>query len=464
MFLHLEDPDQPQHVGALALFEAAPLFAEDGTFRITELRDRIAARLHRVPRFRKRLMEVPFQQGRPVWVDDERFDITYHVRLTALPAPGDEEQLLALMGRLQSLPLDRRRPLWELWFVEGVEGDRVALIQKTHHALVDGVSGVDVATVLLDLEPDVAEEQAPEWLPVPPPAPMRLLTESITERLTEPVEIARSARALVRRPRHAAESAVRIARAAVLAARTPPSAPWNVPIGPHRRVRIGRVPLAQARRIKSAAGTTINDVVLAAVTGALREFLLARDEPVDGLVLRAMVPVSVRADGEELALGNKVSTMLGDLPVGEADPKRRLEAVHEAMRHMKESGVAVGADMIMRAQDYAPPTILGAASRLLARSHAVNLTVTNVPGPQLPLYCMGARMLEAFPYVQIIRDMALTVAVISYDGQLGFGITGDRDVLPDVDIVARGVERAFDELDAAYATPTRPRRTARATG
>jgi diacylglycerol O-acyltransferase / wax synthase len=464
LFLHLENPDQPQHVGALALFEGAPFLDTDGRFRIDEIRARIGTRLHRVPRFRKRLMHVPFQQGRPVWVDDERFDLSYHVRLTALPAPGDEEQLLALAGRLQSLHLDRRRPLWELWFVEGVEGDRVALIQKTHHALVDGISGVDVATVLLDLGPDVVDEEPPPWTPEPPPPPARLLAESLAERATEPVELARSARALVRRPRQVASDAARMGRAALMAASTAPTAPWNVPIGPHRRIRVARVSLEQARRIKQASGTTINDVVLAATAGALREFLLAREEPVDGLVLRAMVPVSVRVEGEHLALGNKVSTVIADLPVGEPDARRRLVLVHDGMRHMKESGMAMAADAIMRIQDYAPPTLLGAASRLLARSGAVNLTVTNVPGPQFPLYCLGARMLEAFPYVQIIRDMALTVAVVSYDGQLGFGVTGDRDVLPDLDLVARGIERSFDELDAALGAPKPRRKAARATG
>jgi diacylglycerol O-acyltransferase / wax synthase len=462
LFLHIEGPDQPQHVGALGLFEAAPFLDESGVVRLDDIRRRIEARLDRVPRFRKRLMHVPLQQGRPVWVDDDRFDLSYHVRLTALPSPGDEEQLLALMGRIQSLHLDRRRPLWELWFVDGVSDDRIALIQKTHHCLVDGISGVDVATVLFDLAPDAADEEPAPWSPAPPPSPARLVAESIAERATEPAELARSARAAMRRPRQALSNVAEIGRAALVATQTAPQAPWNVPIGPHRRFRPGRVPLATARRIKEASGTTINDVVLAAVSAGLREFLLAREEPVEGLVLKAMVPVSVRSDEEHLVLGNRVSTVVADLPVGEADPRRRLVLVHENMRAMKESGLAMAADAIIRIQDYAPPTLVGAASRLIVRSHAVNLAITNVPGPQFPLYCMGARLLEAFPYVPIVRDMALTVAVVSYDGQLGFGITGDRDVLPDIDVVARGIERGFTELDEALApAPARRKRSSR---
>lgn len=459
-FLHIETPVQPQHVGSVALFEAPPFFHPSGRFRLEDARRAVASRLHLVPRFRKRIMTVPFEQGRPVWVDDDQFDLTYHVRLTALPRPGTEEQLKALVGRLQSQLLDRRRPLWELWFVEGLAGERVAIIQKTHHCLVDGISGVDVATVLLDLEPDPPHVDAPDWEPEPPPTQAQLLVESLIERATEPAEIARSARAALRGPRAVVERAAAVGRTLTTVAQTAPRAPWNVPISPHRRWEVARVPLERAKAIKDAAGTSLNDVVLAGVATALRTFLEGREEPVDDLVLRAMVPVSVRDDTERMALGNRVSMMSADLPVGEPDPLERLRLVHEHMETVKASGEAVAADTLIQMTNYMPPTMLSLAARLIVRQRAVNLTITNIPGPQFPLYCQGARMLEAFPYVGIVDNQALTIAVLSYDGNLGFGITGDRDVLPDLRVIAEGIEDAFTEM-AARQAPAKKKARAR---
>jgi WS/DGAT/MGAT family acyltransferase len=457
-FLHIETATQPQHVGSLGLFEAGPFLDGDGRFRLDDARAVVESRLHLVPKFRKRLMTVPLDQGRPVWVDDERFDLTYHVRLTALPNPGSFAQLKALFARIQSHLLDRRRPLWELWFVENVVDGRVALLQKTHHCLVDGISGVDVATVLLDLDRDTSRTQAPAWTPEPPPSPQRLVTESLLERATEPAEMVRSMRALVRGPRQVLERVGTMAKVVVSGVQgTPPPAPWNVPISPHRRWEEARVALAQVKRIRDVATSSeltadrcsINDVVLAACTGSLRAFLQERDVPVDGLTLKAMVPVSMRSADEQGALGNRVSMVPADLPVHEADPRWRLRYVHENMAALKQSGLAVAGDDLIQMTNYLPPTVLGMASRLLARNLGVNTTITNVPGPQFPLYCMGAKLLEAFPYVGIVDGMGLTIALVSYDGQLGFGITGDRDVLPDLRVIADGIEAAVDELEAA---------------
>jgi diacylglycerol O-acyltransferase / wax synthase len=460
MFLHVEDEHQPMHVGSLALFEGAPFFDESGRFRIDEARAVIAGRMHLVPRFRKRLMFVPLDQGRPVWVDDDNFDLAYHVRLTALPRPGSEEQLKALVGRLQGQRLDRRRPLWELWFVEGVAGDRVAIVQKTHHCLVDGISGVDVATVLLDLEPTPPPVEAQPWEPEPAPAPAQLLVESLVERATDPVEAARSLRAALRGPQQLVDRVAAVGRAVTAAGSSAPKAPWNERISPHRRFEVARVPFAQVKSIKDRAADlavegeriTVNDVVVAACAGALRGFLQSREEPVDDLVLRAMVPVSVRSEAERGALGNKVSMMTADLPVGEPSPTERLRAVHASIRSARESGQAVGAQTIISLLDYAPPTLVSMASRLTVRSRAVNLTITNVPGPQFPLYCAGARMLEAFPYVPIVDGQGLTIGIVSYDGQLAFGLTGDRDLLPDLAVLAEAVEKSFAELAEAVAT------------
>ena len=465
-FLHIESATQPQHVGSLGLFEAAPFFDDQGRFKLDEARDVVASRLHLVPKFRKKIMTVPLDQGRPVWVDDDRFDLTYHVRLTALPTPGSFEQLKALFARIQGHLLDRRRPLWELWFVEGIEDDRVALFQKTHHCLVDGISGVDVATVLLDLERDTPRVEPQPWSPVPPPTPQRLLAESIAQRATEPAEAARSVRALLRGPRHAAERVANVGKAIMTSVQgAPPPAPWNVPISAHRRWEQARISLDRIKHIKDTATSSkltadkcsINDVVLAACTASLRAFLIERDVPVDDLTLKAMVPVSMRSDDERGALGNRVSMVPAELPVHEADPLWRLRYVHENMAGLKQSGLAVAGDDLVQMTNYLPPTVLGMASRLLARSLGVNTTITNVPGPQFPLYSMGAQLLEAFPYVGIVDGMGLTIALVSYNGTLGFGITGDRDVLPDLRLIADGVEAAVIELEEALGTASAAR-------
>jgi len=465
VFLHIEDDHQPLHVGALAYFERGPFLDASGRFDLARVRRRIESRLHLVPRFRKRIMKVPFDQGRPIWVDDPEFDLAYHVRLTAIPPPGSEAQLKLLMDRLQAQLLDRRRPLWEVWFVEGVEDDRIALIQKTHHALIDGISGIDVATVLLDLEPDVPDVDPEPWTPEPAPEPSTLLVDSLVERAVEPAELVRSARAMARGPQNAAERVAQVARTVVDLAHRTPSAPWNVPVTPHRRFEPARVDLDRAKALRRAAadrgadleGTTLNDVVLAACTGALRSFLLERGEDVpEGLVYRAMVPVSVRDVSEEMALGNRVSMMTADLPVGDPDPVERLRFVHAHMASRKDMGTAVGADALMELTGYAPPTLLGLASRLAVRAMPLNTVITNIPGPQVPLYCLGARMLEAFPYVCVVDGMALIIAVISYDGNLAFGLSGDRSAVSDLHVLAKAIEAGFAELEAVLLATAPP--------
>jgi WS/DGAT/MGAT family acyltransferase len=329
----------------------------------------------------------------------------------------------------------------------------VGLIQKTHHALIDGISGIDVATVLLDFEPDPDPVEAPEWEPQPAPSNATLLLESLTEMVTGPTEVLRSATQAVRRPDQAAESViertVEAGRTLVNAATPAPPTPWNEPVGPERRFEVARVPLDRAKRIKDAVGASVNDVVLATCTGALRSFLEHRDEEVDGLVLQALVPVSVRSEDEHLALGNRVSGLLAELPVGEKDPKQRLLDIAAHMSSMKESGQAEAADRLLALTGFAPPTIVGLAARLLVRQRTVNLGITNVPGPQQPLYCMGARMIEAFPYVGVFESMGLLIGLISYDGQLGFGLTGDRRHLADLDILARAIEEESEVLERA---------------
>jgi WS/DGAT/MGAT family acyltransferase len=448
-FLHLERLETPMHVGAVSIFEGAPFFDDSGRFRLAEVRRLVNSRLHLIPRFRKRLMFVPFEQGRPVWVDDARFDIGYHVRLTALPHPGSREQLLALTARVQAQLLDRDRPLWELWFVEGLEGGNIGLIQKTHHALVDGVSGVDVATVLLDFTPEPTFLEPPRWVVEPAPSPGRLFVDTLYERTTEPAEIARTARRIVRTPQRTVARTGQLGRAlSTLVDRNSivTSTSLNVKVGRRRRFEGVRVPLDDVKAIRQALGGTVNDVVLAGVAGGLRRLFESRGEDVTGVRLRALCPVSVRDDSERMQLGNRVSAMFVELPVGEADATLRLQAIRATTGDLKDRQQAVGAAFLVDLTQFAAPTLLGLAARLAHRQPFFNLVITNVPGPQVPLYCMGGRMLEAFPVVPLTRNTALGIAILSYCGQLHLGLYVDADAIDDVTVLAAGLEDSFAEL------------------
>ena len=453
-FLHLESIETPMHVGTLAIFEGAPFFDSSGRFRLAAVRSLVASRLHLIPRFRRRLMSVPMDQGRPIWVDDPRFDVGYHVRLTALPGPGTHEQLLALTARIEAQLLDRTRPLWELWFVEGLEQGRVALVQKTHHALVDGVSGVDVATVLLDFDPKAAVVAPPIWIAEPAPSASRLLADTLMERSTESAEVARTLRGLTRTPQRADDRTSQLARALrTLVDRSPlaPRTSLNVSVG-RRRAFVGvKVGLDGVKDIRRAVGGTVNDVVLAGVAGALRRRFQAREETVVDH-LRVLCPVSVRDDGEHLQLGNRVSAMFVDLPIGEPDPVARLRAISATTCDLKEREQAVGAAFLLDLTQYAAPAMLGLAARLVQRQPFVNLVVTNVPGPQIPLYCMGARMIEAYPIVPLAQNLSLGIAILSYCGVLHFGLYADGDACPDLALLGEDLRASFRELGQAGAT------------
>ncbi len=446
-FLYAEAPATHMHVGSLLFFENAGL-SED------ELNRHIESRLHLVPRFRKKLAWVPVHQGRPVWVDDPHFDIRFHIRYTGLPRPGGEKEALRLMGRVMSRPLDRQRPLWELWVFE-LPDNRLGIIQKTHHCLIDGLSGVDLGTVLLDLVKfPPPSDPPPEWMPEPEPTRERLLVDALVERYTKPAEIYQSWKAavkpqsdLLKRALDVGQGVFSFSRAAFEKA---PVTSLSKQIGPHRRFDVVRMKLDPVKRIKNRFGSTVNDVVLSLVTGGVRKLLLSRGENVDGLLLKALVPVSVRDSSKRMTYGNQVSMMNADLPVGEPDPRRRVEFVRDRMAGVKESKQAVGADFWVKLSEYAPPTILALAGRAaVSLQRMVNLIVTNVPGPQFPLYLKGGRMLEAFPCVPIASTASLGVAILSYDGQLDFGLNGDWDIVPDLDVFARGIEEALVELEKA---------------
>jgi WS/DGAT/MGAT family acyltransferase len=447
-FLHLERDATHMHVAGCMVFDGQAPAYED-------LVAEILGRLHLIPRYRQRLAFVPFQQGRPVWVDDPHFNIHFHVRHTALPRPGGEEELKRLAGRVFSQALDRSRPLWELWLVEGLDDDRFALLSKAHHALVDGVSGVDIATVLFDTSPEpmpVAPAES-EWVPRPLPTDAQLIADALLERATVPTEIVRGIRAALRGPRQVAEklgtALVGVGAMAWAGVRAAPPSPFNVRVGPHRRFTWVHSDLGEFKAVKNALGGTVNDVVLAVVAGALGRFMRLHGHTTDDLELKAMVPVSVRADVERGALGNRVAAMWAPLPVGMTDPVQRLLRIRRAMDGIKDSGQAVGAQVITRLSGFAPPTIMAQAARLQARQRLFNVVVTNIPGPQLPLYVLGRELDAMYPMVPLAENTALGIAILSYNGQLNFGLTADYDALSDAETLADELRSTIEELVAA---------------
>ena len=453
-FLTNESSASHMHVGAILIFEGpAPSYGD--------LLDHVRSRLHLVPRFRQKLAYPPAQTGRPFWIDDPNLNLEYHVRHSALPAPGSEEQLRRMAGRVFSQQLDRSKPLWELWIVQGLTRNRFALLTKTHHAVVDGVSGVDIATVLFDLNP-VPEPAEPDdsWAPQPEPSSASLLVRGSEDLLQAPIRAVRRLERVVQHP----ESAARQVRDAVEAvsevgwnfANPAPKVPLNVEIGSHRRYVWVRSDLDHFKRVKNTLGGTVNDVVLAVVAGALREWLRGRGIRTEGLELRAQVPVSIRAQDERGELGNRLAAMRAPLPVYIADPVCRLQLVTEAMRGLKQSKQALGAEVISRFNDFAPPTLLAQSARINFSTRLFNLTVTNVPGPQVPLYILGRELEDIFPIGFLPPNQALFVAIMSYNGGVSFGLLADYDTMDDVDVVAKGIEQGIAELMEAAEEATEP--------
>lgn len=444
-FLHLERDGAHMHVASTIIFDGpAP--------RYEEFRDHLEARLHLVPRFRQKLAFVPWNQGRPVWVDDPHLNLDYHLRHTALPSPGSEEQLRNFAARAFSQGLDRSKPLWEMWLVDGLADGRFALVTKSHHCLVDGVSGADITAVLHDTSPDPEPtEPPPSWTPRPTPSGSELLATALLERATEPTEVLRGIRALVRGPRQAL-GAVRdaVEAAGSLAGRglAAPESPLNVEIGPHRRFAWVRAGLPAVRRIKDVHGGTVNDVILSVVAGALGRHLRSLGHSTADLELMAMVPVSIRSEEAHGALGNQVSAMMAPLPVWCEDPVERLHIMSERMGDLKRSKQAVGANLLSELTDFAPPTISSQAARLQSRQRFFNLVVTNVPGPQFPLYALGRQMRDLFPMVPLAKRQAMCVGIMSYNGAINFGLIGDYVAMATLDDLAGDLEAVLEELAA----------------
>lgn len=457
------------HIAALLLFDGP-------TPPYEEICRGLEHRLDGAPRYRQRLAAVPLGQGRPCWVDDTHFNIHYHVRHTAVPAPGGERQIQDLCARLLSQRLDRHRPLWEMWLIDGLQDGGFGLLTKSHHALVDGVGGMDVLALLLSADPEArAPRGRPVWQAEPAPTEIEMLVDALRERAVSPAEIARGVRRLTRRPRRTiatAAGAIRSVGALVAGGLQPaPRTPLNVPIGQHRRYTWIDADLDRFKAIKNALGGTVNDVVLASVALGLGAWMRERGRRTDHLVLRAMAPVSVRPQSGRNGRGNRVAAMWVPLPVGLPDPRDCLAAIREETAHIKHGGQAVGAQRLTELANFAPPTILGQATRLQPRQRFFNLVVTNVPGPQIPLYLLGRPLRRVFPVVPLAQNLALGVAIVSYNGHLGYGLTGDFDALPDLEDIAAHFAAAIEALADAAGVPagsgrftrtsTPPRRPAR---
>ncbi len=460
-FLLFERRTTHMHLGGVTVFEAGPLARRDGGVDVERIRAYIASRLPLIPRYRQRLAFVPWERS-PVWVDDERFSLDYHVRHTAVPRPGDEQQLKQLAGRLMSIPLDRRRPLWEAWVVEGLEHDRFAIVLKTHHAVVDGVSGIDLMATLLQPIPVETFEPGPPWRPRPAPSGARLLRDKVFERLSLPTELWRALRGVVvdpgstlRKAKDALDWSWSFLRSGL---HLPSATPLNQPIGPFRRFDWQEIPLAGAKEIKNRWGGSVNDVVLATVTGAVRRYLRRKMASLDGVEFRAVVPVSLRRPEDDVGgAGNRVSAWLLPLPVHEPDPLQRYRNLVAETERRKRTREERAVEVFTRVAEAMNP-LLTLGVRVAMRLAPFNLIVTNVPGPQFPLYLLGARLLRGYPTVPLFDHQGLGVAILSYEGLLSFGLNADFDVVPDVHEFAADLRAAFTELQQMREQPPASKR------
>jgi WS/DGAT/MGAT family acyltransferase len=454
-FLHIEGPMNPMHIGGVSIFEGpSPSF--------DRLEAMVAGKLGVVPRYRQKVRFVPLGIGRPVWVDDPHFNLGYHLRHTALPAPGTDDQLRRTAARIFAQHLDRTKPLWEIWMVEGLRDNRWALLSKVHHCMVDGVSATDLMTVMFDDSPAAPDN----WDPEPEPNNVELVVRTITHRAFVPSEQLRSLRAAFRAPRASLALAGDVMRGMASASslvRPLGSSSLVGSVGPHRTWSWAHVRLTDVKTVRSSFGGTVNDVVLTIVAGGLRDLLESRDERVEDRTIRALVPVSVRRPGEKGVYNNRVSAMFAELPVGLTDPVERLGAVRLQMDGLKKSKQAVAGDVLTSLTGFAPAMLLALGARIAARSPSLGVQtgVTNVPGPQEPLYTLARRLLESFPYVPVIGTVRTSIAIFSYDGGLYIGVTGDYDSSNDIDVLTAGIEHSMDELlklaEPPVAAPKRSR-------
>jgi WS/DGAT/MGAT family acyltransferase len=454
-FLHVENATTPMHIGGVSIFEGPPP-------PFADLREMVAGKLDLVPRYRQKVRFVPLAAATPAWIDDPHFSLDYHLRHTAIPPPGSDEQLRQMAARVFSQQLDRNKPLWELWAVEGLERGRWALLSKVHHCIVDGVAATDLMSVMFS--DTTASSAVRAWSPQPEPSGLRILLGAL-ERLASPggqLEALRRAVAAPRETLRTLEDLVRAAAAAGPSMRPVGASSLTGPIGPHRRWSWADARLEDVKRIRMELGGTVNDVVLASITNGFRALLDSRGEQVsEHQVVRTMVPVSVRRRGETGVYNNRVSAVFVGLPVGVSDPVERLGLIRAEMDGVKESKQAVAGDMLASMSGFAPPLLLALGSRLITLSPRLNMhtAATNVPGPQQPVQTLGRRLLASYPFVPVVGSIRIVVAIFSYDGGLYFGVTGDYDGAPDIEVLTQGIRQGIDDLLALAGKP-KPKPTA----
>jgi len=446
-FLLFETPKVHMHVSATQIYEVGPLATPDGGVDFEAIKRGVASLLHRIPRYRQRLHFIPFADH-AVWVDDRHFEIDYHLRHTSLPRPGSDAQLKALSARVMAQPLDRARPLWEMWVVEGLDRGRFAVITKIHHCMIDGSSGVDLAHIQLSPTPETEMAEPQRYIPRPAPSRLTLWRDEVVRRATLPLQALRGFQAFAAQTddlRHDVATRFRAVGHLLGWAVSPPSkTPLNGPIGPHRLFDWHRTPLRQVKAVRRALGCSVNDVVLTVVTGAVREFMLQRQVRPEGIDFRVSAPVSVRSEKEKGELGNRVSSWIVPLPIGLADPLEQLEQLNEITRELKESHEALGIEMMMAIADWTPSSLMSLGAQ--AVSGPINSIVTNVPGPQLPLYMQGARLLAMYPQVPLLQNIGLGIALMSYDGQMFWGFNADYNLVPDLADFVSLIDSSFARL------------------
>ncbi|GAC1611544.1 MAG: wax ester/triacylglycerol synthase family O-acyltransferase [Mycobacteriales bacterium] len=466
-FLAMETSAVFGHVGSVCVIDPSTSPEPLTLDRLTSLIDR---RLHMIPPFRRRLVEVPLGLDQPYWIEDPGFDIEYHVRELALAEPGDDKQLAEQAARLHARPLDRRRPLWELYLIHGLQGGRKAIYTKVHHAAIDGVSGNDILAAVLDLGPEGREEgNIPEWSCDKQPGNVSMLARSAISLSRNPLRAVRMSYGLARslpglagavgRPRLPVVDRILKRDAHVVLSPShlrAPGTPFNKSVSPHRRWAFVSLPLDDVKQVKNVMGTTVNDVVMALSAGALRRWLIDHDALPEAPLI-AGVPVSVRTDDQKGAGGNRVSSMIAPIPTHLADARERLRACHVAMQAAKQQHGALPADMLADVAQFAMPALAGQAARLAARLrlveriNAFNLIISNVPGPNIPLYYAGCRLEAYYPLSAIADGQGLNITVMSYGGQLHFGLIADRELVPDLDKMARYLADELAELKKAVA-------------
>lgn len=459
-FLILEKPNSYMHVASTMTFEAGPLATPDGGIDADRIKQVFASSLHLIPRYRQKLAYVPFT-SQPVWVDDDRFNLDFHIRHSALPRPGTELQLKRLSGRIMQQHLDRQRPLWELWIIEGLSGGRFALISKVHHCMIDGISGVDMLKILLSPFETQDVQETPQFIPRPSPSGIELLRDEAAHWAKLPLEAARGVGSLIAAAQDTQRDLLTRGRAVAetlgASFRTASETPLNGEIGPHRRFDWLTMSLGDIKTIRRGLGGSLNDIVLTVVTGAVRRFLLRRLVDPRRIDFRVMTPVSVRAEDERGSFGNRVSAWTVDLPVGEEDPRRQLDAIRRTTAELKASKRAVGAEVLTQVAEWTPSTLLSLAGRNITRLLPFNMVVTNVPGPQFPMYMLGAKLLETFPHVPLVDNLGLGIALLSYDGKLCWGFNADYDLVPDLAAYVKATRESFEELkELAARAPAAP--------